>query len=294
MTLLQALKQNFTSISHYEETIQKPISFSFRVFLLFFIIFGIISSIIFSIKSIPLAKNSTEIFLQKISSIYPQSLEINIKDGVVSTNMSESYFLPSDVLKDIFSEDIAQTISMGKTNLVTIDTKAKIEDFNNYDSLFLLTRSHISYLNQNGAIQSTSLDSIKNFYINKQKIEKDAIESARWVSLKIITPLIFTLAFIYFSILMPIGKILYLIIFSLMGIILARITGIKLSYKQSYQMNMHLVLITTAIFSTINIFMMDIQTLPFIQTILLSSMMMWAVSFFKPETKVLSPLENKD
>lgn len=119
-------------------------------------------------------------FVQKLESkvsklvtdIYPKDLEINIKNGTVSTNVTEPYYLTIDKRK---LEDFISLIgknndhSISKLRLLTIDTQGKAEDFERYQTMALLTQRNLVYYNDN-EVKITSLSSISDVKITQQML----------------------------------------------------------------------------------------------------------------------------
>lgn len=82
-----------------------------------------------------------------IKEIYPAELTIEIKDGYASTNVTEPYFITvkKDFIDTMVDSSAKDLTTEGSMRLLAIDTKAKAEDLEQYQSLALLTQTSIVY-----------------------------------------------------------------------------------------------------------------------------------------------------
>ncbi|MDQ3239071.1 MAG: hypothetical protein M3P33_00965 [bacterium] len=105
-----------------------------------------------------------------IDRVYPQELEIEIKQGIVQTNVTEPYYvnISSETFKGTFLENKEDT-SVHKERILTIDTKAKAEDFDKYQTYALLTQENLVYYNEK-KVRIESLSDIENLKISKNII----------------------------------------------------------------------------------------------------------------------------
>jgi signal peptidase I len=103
--------------------------------------------------------------------LYPAELSITITNGRISTNVREPYHITisPDKIFDLFSTKDNPEDRVTKMRLLSIDTKAKIEDFDRYQTYALLTGSSLVY-KRNGNITVTPLDNIDKLEINKEYI----------------------------------------------------------------------------------------------------------------------------
>lgn len=110
--------------------------------------------------------------VQLVSEIYPENLEITIKDGVASTNVTEPYYITirknsiEDILS-LFSDDRDNSIS--RIRVLTIDTQGKAEDFERYQTLALLTERNLVYFSDD-EVKISSLQSVGNVTITRKNL----------------------------------------------------------------------------------------------------------------------------
>lgn len=121
---------------------------------------------------LPLIKKLPTLSHDLVEEIYPSELEIIIKDGKASINQTEPYFITIKVsrLREItesFSENASKNLpKISSIRLLTIDTNASVEDYDRYQTLFLLTRENLVYVSD-GEIKFQSIASISDMTVTK-------------------------------------------------------------------------------------------------------------------------------
>lgn len=253
-TFVRTFGLSATDFSYYQKLVGnglKPFStkFSFSVKYLYFLLFIItfiqtlkISFLIFSYApKTPKLVNEAKL---TIKNIYPEKLEITVKNGNVKSNMKEPYFI--DFPKLLEKEDklpLFKNINYPE-RFLTIDTKASIEDIKNYKTLVLLTKNAVVFQRENEENRLYFLDKVKNFNINKKTYEQflakffsylDYLPTLIWIlgiAAFFILPF-FASALILFS------KMLYLLFASFILLIICRKLKKKLVFSQIYQLSIH-------------------------------------------------------
>lgn len=190
----QESKSNFFSLEHYSKILAGEKGFkSFLVILLFSLLVSIKPSIYFFQVGYPFIKNLEGKLTSLVNEIYPKDLEITIKDGIASSNVTEPYYvtISQDRLENVFSTSETKSQQSSKIRLLAIDTKGKAEDFERYQSLALLTQTSLTTYKDNN-INIYPLRNIQDFTINKTLIDttlKDLNKDNRIV--KFLVPLIY-------------------------------------------------------------------------------------------------------
>lgn len=219
---------------------------------------------------LPLNDFLTTVLPSELSAIYPDELEISVQDGSVSTNVTEPYFIPMsslDAIRDEFESKVLGLDTQTINNLLVIDTMAKIEDFPQYQTVALLTKHHLSVMNEDGNIETISLTDSENFILNKQMI-------IRWVNaispyLDYLAPILAGLLFLGILGFLSLGKLIYSLFVALILMLVSRFVIRNLSYTKSWQLSLHLVVISTTFFSLWNLVGMRLN-FPYLETILLT------------------------
>lgn len=149
----------------------------FRVFLIAFI-FSIIFSIQASVDIVkdlyPLTRDIEKKASTFVNDYYPEELEVNIKKGKASSNVSEPYYitLPKEIIEDPTSFGKKESNSTSKVRILAIDTKGTAEDFESYQSMALLTQTNLVYY-KDGGISIQSLRDVEDLTINKSKVSSE-------------------------------------------------------------------------------------------------------------------------
>lgn len=267
-TFLYSLQKSFTSPSYYADILRAPFSFSLKYFLFYFFLYAVVGTVFLGIQIVPPMDRFLSVLPQRIESVFPAELEIVIKDGELSTNVSEPYSVPLKVLEDAFSDQVlgASTVYGPVENLLVIDTKGRIEDFHKYQTMMLLTRTHVIVYDKNDAVKMYSLDSSMDVTINRALVSSAVQKITPYI--KYVVPATVTVIFLFFLICMPGYYQFYLMFFALLFWILSRISRLDISYFKSYQLGMHMCTITATAFGLLGLAGLD-PHIPFSQTIIL-------------------------
>ena len=203
--------------------------------------------------------------IYQLADFFPQELSINFKNGNVSTNVQEPYFikLPPEFL----NQKNVQPPMSSLENAIVIDTKDKFDlaKFNSYKTFALLTSDSIVYINNKNQITINSLAGVKDFTLNKSVIISCIDKIKPFIVF--IYPLVFVGAYIA-GFLVNMILLIYLLFGALVIWLIATIKKIKIGYAKSYQLGLHLmtfVIIATSLYNLIphNII------IPFLFTIIL-------------------------
>ena len=264
MNIFVKIKNAIYGPKYYSDVVKKPFSYSFKYLLVFALLFALVFTIVVTIKFVPVV-NLLSQKAPEIVNYFPQDLTITIKDGKVSTNVQEPYFvkMPQDMKGNtkLNSANIAingaviETDTTKIDNLVVIDTKNKfdIDTFNSYKTFALLTSDSVVYMNKNNQTTITSLSEIKDFTLNRGKVSSFVNMAKPF--LVVLYPVVFVGAYIggFFIILL---KMVYLLFGALLVWLVAKIKGLKIGYKGSYKAGMQLMtgaIIVTSVLSVFSI-----------------------------------------
>lgn len=228
MELFKKIKNSIYNPNYYSELIEKPFSYSLKYYLVFTLLIAFLGMIILSFTAVPSIKSFLDTVGSDILNQYPNELEIVIKNGKASTNVSEPYFVAA-----------SEEWKGGEKNIFVIDTKNpfSIEGFKNYQTECLLTQDSLACYDENGTIKITSLAQIPNFTLNKDTVSSFFNK---------ITPF-FKLTYPIFIIGAWLGiftgytfRFVYLLFAAILVWIIAKIKKVKIGYGKSYQLSMHL------------------------------------------------------
>lgn len=263
MKLIWEIRDSIYGPAYYQGLLAKPFSYSLKYFFTLAILIALITSVSFLVSAVPAVQSFLANVGTKILEYYPEELEIAIKNGVVSTNIQEPYFvkLPQEFRNSI---EKGSGISQGTENLFVIDTKTPftVDQFKNYRTLLLITKDSIVHSDGGGKITIQSLAKIDNFTINKIKMTYFLNRAEPYF--KFIYPIIAVASFFLFLAGICLN-LSYLLFIALLIWLIARIKKIKIGYGKSFQLGLHLVTAAIAINSLLFLIAPQVR-IPFLFT----------------------------
>ncbi len=279
-TFFYILKKTFTSPSYYKDILVSPIQFSLKFFFFFFFLYAFITTTFFTVRYlIPLNKLIVRLpeFAQ---TLYPPELEITIHNGEASTNIYEPYYIPLSKVEHLFQQwqqNILGAHTGKKDNALVIDTQGSLDDFQQYNTFILLTKTSLSIMKNNGTFQTIPLTNIKNLIINQKTILALSSQIRPYTNNAL--PLLIGIVFLFFLIFFPLNKISILFIYAFIMKIVFRIFSFNLTYKKSYQIGLHFI----AISSILTTF---IYFVPFFEVLVMIGLTMIVAHTLKSPSKI--------
>lgn len=244
LTFKYTFWKSLTKPDYYKDITTAKFSFSLKyLYLLLFF-----SSLLLGVKAaFGVARSVPQIpgFIEKtktvLSQIYPKELVLTVKDKSISTNVKEPYFI--SVPKEMGIPE-----SQAKY-LVAIDTSADITDFDKYQSLFLLSKEFIAMKDDSTGYKVQALDeilkdipdgtTIKNSDFNTLMARLNPYYRYIYPAAYAFIVLLLTLWPLFVAVLGLSGRLIVLVLYSLLLFIFAKILKRSLTYKNVYQMSMH-------------------------------------------------------
>lgn len=259
MEFLENIKSSIYNPVFYKELLAKPFSFSLKYFLSLMGLIALIMTIVFALSALPEINAAINQLMPKILNYYPDGMEITVKSGKVSTNVSEPYFIKMPVelksseqdSKDKPVENVSDVEEAD--NLLVIDTISPltVDLFKNYKTAVLLSGDSVIYYD-NEAIKIQSLDKSWNGVVTKAKFSQGLDKIMPYIKLLPLglPPIVFVV--IFFGLIF--GNLLYLIFGAFAIWLAAKIRKRSLSYGKAYQIGLHAialgVILEVAIFSS--------------------------------------------
>ena len=267
-TFFYVLIKTFTSPSYYVDIIEVPFSFSLKFFFFYFFLFSLIATSVISARSIFPLKPFVDTLPQRAERIFPEELEIKIVRGEATTNVDEPYFISVKRFEDSFSDKkILGENYPPIDNILVIDTQGKIEDIFKYKTATYLTKNHLVVVEEDGKLESYSLSQVDDLTINKDGVSFLIGKIAPFLNL--IIPLAIFLVFISTLIFFPMSGMAYLLFFSLIFLLLAKVLSVSIRYGKLYQLGLHLLVPVTSLFSLLNLIDLELS-FPFLRTIIMA------------------------
>jgi len=231
----QNLVSSIVDFSYYKKIVESKFSFSLKYIFFLLVLLQLIGSIILAINIasyLPKVPSFTANLKKMAIRFYPDDLIVRFNNGRVSTNVLEPYNI------DIPGQKMAK-------HLVTIDTKANIEDINKYNTFVLVTKNAVVYPDKNSSYKVQLLDQIKgNFIINKElynKILPKLFIYLKYIPLVLCSIMAIVVIFgpVFSASFVLLGLAIYLLIGALIIFIFAKIFSRDLGYKKIYQLSFH-------------------------------------------------------
>jgi len=240
MFLFDVLVKSLTKLSYYKEIKKANFKFSLKYLFFLFYILSLITSIVLGVSVavlvIPNVPKFVSLVESKAGSVYPDNLVVDIKNGQVTTNQVEPYFIdtPGQILGNVSGN-----------HFITIDTKANVADITSQKTAILVTKDSVAVAgNSTSSYKVYPIDGSTNFEINKTSYNK--LISQILPFLKYIQPGLIILVILLFLVWPVIAagfsllaELIYLLVFSLVFFLITKLMKKDIEYKKLYQMAMH-------------------------------------------------------
>ena len=264
--ILETIKNSIHSPEFYRNLQDKPFSFSFKYFASIIGLASLVLIIYFSAIFIPKGLSIFNTLGQSIKNDFPTELEINIEDGVASTNVAEPYFLKFNNFSffNEFNLSGIQEEEKFRKNLLVINTvdKTAFDSLDEYDTYILLTKTSVVFQGDNeGEVKARSLKDFPNIRINKTSASNFINSVGKFKNWIIIIAFAVILLVVVF---MAISKLTFLIFGALIVFLIAKSKKIDLNYKKAFQASLHLVTLSIII-STLSMIILG-ETVPYLFT----------------------------
>lgn len=236
MGIFKKIANSIYGPKFYADLSGKPFSYSMGYFAVLSIMFSLVFAIIFGGSSIIKVKNFINSIAPSIVSNFPEELELVLKNGKLSSNVEEPYYIKTPDSWKVENKDDGVT----PENLIVIATKqqADLNNFANHDTMFLLTADYVIFRESDGKIKATPFQKFPDTTINRQMVSFFVDKYSPY--LNIIYPFIFI--FIFFgAIMFSTLRLLYLLFAALIVWIIFKIRGIQGGYSKAYQYSLHLI-----------------------------------------------------
>lgn len=224
MGFFQTILQSIYGPEFYKKLAKTSLGSAFGYYFLLSLLLTIISTLALTLPISAGVKEFTDKLIPEVVNKYPQNLEVRIKDGKVSTNVEEPYFIKmprqSSSAKDV-------------ENILVIDTKTPFSDdtFAKYKTIAVLTKDHFYYRDENKhEIRGNELTGISDFTVSPQVVQSGLEKIKPYFGF--VTPLILVFMFFitYLGYTFGLIKVLFI---ALVLFLLLKLIKPALSYKES-------------------------------------------------------------
>jgi len=239
-TFFRTLYRSVVDFNYYADILKAPFSFSLKYLFLLLFLVQFLNGIIMA-KNIATVIPKLPKFIEEVKTtaqgFFPKDLVVTFNNGKVRTNVDEPYFI--DLPKNLFGKEEL------KGHFITIDTKAAVEDIKKYDTAVLLTKNAFVFPDKNQGYRVQFLNDMKGYFMIDQTVYKKIL--GQGLPYLNYLPLLVYLSIAAALIVWPffssafalLGKLIYLLIFSLILLVTAKIMSKNLGYKKVYQLAMH-------------------------------------------------------
>ncbi len=259
--------RSISSPEYYQDIAKAKFSFSLKYLYFLLVLISLVWGIKFSVEAvsyfpkIPAFIDKTKIALKDL---YPPHLVLTVKNGELSTNVKEPFFVnpPKE-----WPEPEEKFV-----HFIAIDTNAKIEDFEKYKSAVLLTKKYIVFWDDNSGYRIRPIKEIvSNITVDRHYYDNLVSKILPFLdnlSYFVILAILFSVLVWPFlgGVISLLGRLLWLVVASVFVLLIAKIMKKDLGYKKLYQLGMHAV---TAPFLIALFFDLIRQPRPFLFTFLI-------------------------
>lgn len=232
--------------AYYRQVLNLDLAISFKYLATLLILVSFINGLAFSIilsSHLPQIPDFVAKAKSAILNFYPLELILTIKNGELSTNVNEPYYIDPPEIISIFNARTEQAVA----HFLTIDTQSKIEDFASYKTVILVTKKAIAVSRGDGKYETKSFSDIdpKNsgITIDQTKYSSTIGQLLPYLDyLKKATIVLIIIALVLWppigGTLYLLGKLLYLLPLAFAFYLLFKGSGL-LNFKKIYQLGLH-------------------------------------------------------
>lgn len=232
-TFYQTFYKSIFSFAYYREVVKAKFSFSLKYFLFLSFLIGMISTVVVSTFILPPLNRFAARIQNRAAAVFPADLVITIKDGQLSTNVSEPLHFP--IPFELFTDTPPAITDQEQRYLITIDTKAHVEDAAKSQSIIFITKDTLVV--NDDPVKLYPLKDGQDMTVDKMTIE--SILSKITPFIRIVPILIVVLLTGLFMILIPLGELLQLTLLSLILLFFSKFMQLPFSYQKIYQIALH-------------------------------------------------------
>ena len=239
VTFAITLKRSLTDPKYYSDILSASFSFSFKYLFVLLFFIALIRGIVFSVAFIPIVPKIpgyVQESKQIIKSLYPAGLTVTIKDGSLRTNVDEPYYIA-----------FPSRFNIKDMSLLVIDTRALVDAFKKYNTVFLVTKNALAYPDSDtkGGYKVYPFSDLKGFVI----INREAYDRITTAILPYFTyyPFAISAIFIFLLLVVPVfgsffalsGVLLYLLVLTLVTHLISKFMKLGLTYSQVFHLGIH-------------------------------------------------------
>lgn len=243
--------KSISSPVYYNDVIKTSFAFSFKYYLSLGMLMALIVSTGITINFAPKINSEISNIVVQAKNFYPDDLVFSMKDGEWNINRPMPFIVPAP--SGINLKELGEDGEDFPKNLIVFDKEGTINDLDTQQTLILVNNVNI-ITKENNAIKATPIKNIPNGEFTKSNFV-ELIDSVASYT-KFLPAIIFGIVLIGVLAGYLVGRMLYLLAVGLLVFIVATLTGIKLTYVNSYKVALHtmtLPLVISVILTLLNL-----------------------------------------
>jgi maltodextrin utilization protein YvdJ len=281
-SFIEHIHKSIYGPEYYQELLTRPASFSWKYYWSLAMLLALFLIIVSSISIVPLIGKTLNNFPQKFLAYYPDELEVRIINGHASSTVTEPYFLPiPDMLKGSIGDNSSSTQNLG---VIDTQTPASLERFQSYNVLFWVSGNALVVRDQQGGLRISPFSLDFNYIVN-EKVLHDLIGIAQ-PFFKFVAPIVVLVLFIAMLLMFAV-ELVYLLFSALLVFIMGRLLKQRWSYGTAFRICLHAVTLPLLLSVALSLVHLDIESLPFLSTLILLGVVYFNLGNVSSETRVI-------
>lgn len=245
MRFFRSVRSSIYDPSFYRQLRSSSASAAFGYFALLVFVLSVVVGIVISVTGWHQVVSSGVLgnARQVIASLYPDELILHYRDGRISSNVAEPYFIATPPSWRENDREESSEENRMPANLVVISTRQPVShaDFARYDTNVILAGDSLwTFEASKGKTQIYALDRLGDdpITVDKATVNKLADKVIGYV--KPVLAIVFVLLPFPIFLGLMIGYLVYLLLGACLVWVVAKVRHVELGYGQSYKLGLHL------------------------------------------------------
>lgn len=279
---IEHIQKSIYSPEYYRELLTRPASYSWKYYWSFTMLLAVFMTIASTIPLVPLVNNTLNDLSKNIIAYYPDELEVHIEKGVVSTNVSEPYYL---AMPTILRENIATATELQYLGVIDTHTQVTVEQFKAYKAGFWISKEYLIAADGNGGIRISKFGPQMTHTINESSVQ--SLMDSLQPFFKFVAPILVLVIFV--AMLMSfVLNLLYLLFGAFLVWLMSKLMKQNFTYGTAYRLCLHATTLPLIVGLAFSLLPISGGSIPFFSTILL--LIVVYMNFYKNPTANVAPV----
>ena len=279
---IEHIQKSIFSPEYYRELLTKPASYSWKYYWSFTMLLAVFMTIVSTVPLVPLVNSTLSDLSKNIIAYYPDELEVHIDKGVVSTNVSEPYYL---AMPKIMREHVATTTDLQYLGVIDTHAQVSVEQFKAYKAGFWISKEYLIADDGSGGIRISKFGPELTYTINKASMK--SLVNTLQPFFKFVAPILVLVIFVA-MLLSFVLNLLYLLFGALLVLVMGKIMKQNFSYSTSYRICLHATTLPLIVGLAFSLLPIGGGSIPFFSTALL--LIVVYMNFYKTPPTRAAPL----